>query len=158
MKYCEHSIRLVIVGSGSDLYINNIKKLAQKEGVLSRITFAGYIEGSALWKIYKESNAFVFPTRNDCYGLVLVEAYCNGIPIVTSKYADGAYDIIENGINGIIIDPYNSKEFGAAINEVIKNKKYADMAIKNDLNRFDIRKEAEGFISVIKKMGKKSGK
>ena len=32
-------------------------------------------------------------TREDCFGLVLLEAACTGTPIVTSKYADGAYNI-----------------------------------------------------------------
>ena len=79
------------------------------------VTWCGYVEGKALRKEYSEASVFVLPTREDCFGLVLVEAMAAGVPIVSSKYADGAYDVIQEGINGEIVDPFDSTALARAI-------------------------------------------
>ena len=71
---------------------------------------------------YQKAQIFVLPTREDCFGLVLLEALCAEVPIISSKYADGAYDIVNEGKNGILVDPYDSKEFGSTINKVLKKE------------------------------------
>lgn len=157
LKYTDNKMKLIIVGSGKTEYIDKIKHLAKNEGVLDKIEFVGFLEGDDLIKEYRKSDIFVFPTRSDCYGLVLVEAYCSGLPIVSSKYADGAYDIVENNVNGLIIDPYNAQEFGTAICEVISEKKYSLNAEKMDIEKFEIRHEAKEFENVILEMAKIRG-
>lgn len=67
--------------------------------------FLGYQEGEPLQKLYRTADAFVLPTREDCFGLVLLEAMCASLPIISSKYADGARDLVSDGENGYIIDP-----------------------------------------------------
>lgn len=52
---------------------------------------------------YQKAQIFVLPTREDCFGLVLLEALCAEVPIISSKYADGAYDVIDEGKNAICI-------------------------------------------------------
>ena len=69
----------------------------------------------ALLKEYSEASVFVLPTREDCFGLVLVEAMAAGLPIVSSKYADGSYDVIKDGVNGDIVDPFDSAALARAI-------------------------------------------
>lgn len=152
LKYTDDRVKLNIVGSGKPEYIDKIKHMAKEEGVFNKVKFLGFLEGDNLIKEYYKSDLFVFPTRSDCYGLVLIEAYCSGLPIVSSKYADGAYDVIENNVNGLIIDPYNAKEFGKAICEVISEKKYSLNAERMDTEKFEIRHEAEEFENVIFKM------
>ncbi len=78
----------------------------------------------------------VLPTREDCIGLVLLEVLFAGIPIVSSKDADRAYDIIQPEVNGIIVDPFNAAEFASAIERVMKEKRYTENASKMDVSKF----------------------
>lgn len=77
--------------------------------------FLGYQEGEPLQKLYRTADAFVLPTREDCFGLVLLEAMCASLPIISSKYADGARDLVSDGENGYIIDPEDVDGFAEAI-------------------------------------------
>jgi glycosyltransferase involved in cell wall biosynthesis len=86
------SIRLVLVGEGSEE--NVLQAQAKELGIASRVEFRGYLEGEELKACYKQADAFVLPTREDCYGLVILEAMCASLPVIASKYADGARDII----------------------------------------------------------------
>lgn len=112
-------ITLDIVGNGAEK--EELEAQAKKLGIENRIRFRGFLEGEELRRCYAESDAFVLPTREDCFGLVILEAMCAGLPVIASKYADGAYDLIEEGRNGCIADPYDARAFAQAIETVLES-------------------------------------
>lgn len=59
-------------------------------------------------QFFKESDCFVFPTLNDTFGLVLVEAMQFGIPCI-STFEGGIPDVIDNGNTGFIVEKHNTK-------------------------------------------------
>lgn len=92
--------KLVIVGDGPEKEL--LKKQSERLAIKEKIYFTGYLDKIHLLEEYSKSSIFVLPTREDCYALVILEAMCSGLPIISSKYADGAYDLIEEGKNGYI--------------------------------------------------------
>ena len=49
-----------------------------------------------------------------------------------SKYADGAYDLVEQGVNGIVFDPYDVDNLASVLKEYITQpKKLAEMGQKS---------------------------
>ena len=105
LKNIKSDYFFTIVGDGPEK--ENLIKLSKKLGIDKNVKFIGSKNGNDLKQQYRENDIFILPTRCDCYGLVLVEAMCNSMAIISSKYADGAYDLIENGENGYIVDIYN---------------------------------------------------
>ena len=152
MPYIEKSAILKVVGNGTEEEQSELVKLAENNHVSSRVKFCGYKSGSALKEEYEKAQVFVLPTREDCFGLVLLEAAANGLPIVSSIYADGAYDIVEPGINGELADPEDSEKFGEAISGVIENQEYSRSAQNKDLSSFDIDQVAKVYLKVIEKV------
>lgn len=113
-------IRLVIVGEGQEK--EALTEQAAKLGISDRIEFRGYVEGEALRELYNASDIFVLPTREDCFGLVILEAMCASLPVVSSKYADGAADLIEEDGNGKIVDPEDTDAFAGGIEELFSDE------------------------------------
>ncbi len=72
--------RLVVIGDGP--HRAALERLALRAGVAARVTFAGELPRERLPDIYASADAFVFPSRTDTQGLVLVEALAAGLPIV----------------------------------------------------------------------------
>lgn len=122
-------IRLVIVGEGQEKAL--LEEQAKELGIAQRITFKGYVEGEPLRELYSQSDAFILPTREDCFGLVLLEAMCASLPIISSKYADGAADLVREGENGYIVDPEDTRGFAAVIEKVFAEGNLADMGKKS---------------------------
>lgn len=149
LKYVDSDYELRIVGGGSEEEVNNIKCLAQKEGILDKIVFCGFKQDRELVREYEKAFLFLLPTREDCFGLVLVEALAMRIPIIASKYADGAYDVIENYKNGIIVDPYNAKDFAKTIENVLKGKIFLSGDNENIINKFKFENTVHGYIDAI---------
>ena len=106
-------IRLMVVGEGQEREL--LAKQAKELGIAERIEFKGYVEGEALRNLYAGSDVFILPTREDCFGLVILEAMCASLPVISSKYADGAFDLIEEGGNGYIVDPEDTAAFAERI-------------------------------------------
>tara|TARA_B100001063_G_C16651206_1_gene496079 strand:+ start:89 stop:979 length:891 start_codon:yes stop_codon:yes gene_type:complete len=70
---------------------------------------------------FKASDAFVFPSNLETFGIVLIEAMACNLPIITSD-AEGCVDVIDNGKFGMIFRKNNTKELVSKMIE-IRNKK-----------------------------------
>ena len=73
---------------------------------LKNVNFIGQIDYTSLGYWYKSCDVFVFPTLEDTWGMVALEAMAFGKPILCSKYA-GAAELVCYGENGFIFDPRN---------------------------------------------------
>lgn len=149
LKTVKTEYSLHIVGNGTEEELVKLKYLAKKAGNDKKIKFCGFKQGKELLEEYKSADIFVFPTRRDCFGLVLLEALCAGLPVISSKYADGAYDVIEVGVNGILVDPYNIEEFGKAIEDVLTGK--IKLTGKNEalIKKFSFESVVNGYLDAI---------
>lgn len=65
--------------------------------------FMGYMRGERLSQAYASSDIFVFPSRLETFGLVVVEAMAAGLPVVASRVG-GVTDVVQEGVNGYTFD------------------------------------------------------
>ena len=63
----------------------------------------GYRFGDDLAAHFASADCFVFPSRTETFGNVLLEALASGVP-VASVPAPGPVDLVEEGVNGAIDD------------------------------------------------------
>lgn len=118
-------IKLIIVGEGQEEAL--LKEQIAQLGIRDRVTFMGYVEGEALRTLYKNSDVFILPTREDCFGLVILEAMCASLPVISSKYADGARDLVTEEENGYIVDPEDTDGFAAVIERIFSEGRLVQM-------------------------------
>lgn len=68
-----------------------------------RVQFVGMKRGAELADFYQKADVFVFPSRTDTFGVVMIEALACGTPVAAYDVT-GPKDIIANGLNGYIGD------------------------------------------------------
>ncbi|GAA0077120.1 hypothetical protein UT300005_14980 [Clostridium sp. CTA-5] len=147
----KNDYKLMIIGEGSER--KNLEKQAKKLGILEKIEFLGFKQEYELREYYKKCDIFILPTREDCFGLVVLEAMCNNLIIISSKYADGSKDLIKDGVNGYIVDPYDSIEFSNKIKTLINNKELCKNMIENNVNfleKFTLKNVSLQFVNSIR--------
>jgi glycosyltransferase involved in cell wall biosynthesis len=66
--------------------------------------FVGYLGGEKLAAAYAAADAFIFPSRTETLGLVLLEAMAAGCPVIAAR-SGGIPDIVTDGQNGYLFDP-----------------------------------------------------
>jgi glycosyltransferase involved in cell wall biosynthesis len=70
--------------------------------------FVGYLGGEELASAYAVADAFIFPSRTETLGLVLLEAMAAGCPVIAAR-SGGIPDIVTDGENGYLFDPQDSQ-------------------------------------------------
>jgi len=63
--------------------------------------FLGEKKGAELARIYASSDVFVFPSRTDTFGIVLLEALASGLPVAAYPVT-GPIDVVADGVNGAL--------------------------------------------------------
>ena len=75
--------------------------------------------------IYKKASFFVFSSKSEGFGMVLLEAMSFGIPCISFDCPSGPRDIVENNRNGFLIENNNVEEY------VLKLKQITSMSVEN---------------------------
>ncbi|MGG3927937.1 glycosyltransferase family 1 protein [Metabacillus fastidiosus] len=86
----------------------------------ANMTFAGYLTGEDLAKVYASSDLFVFPSPTETFGNVVLEAHATGTPVIGAN-SGGVKNIIQQGRTGYLCEPKNIDQFSNAIITLLTN-------------------------------------
>ncbi|MEL6439213.1 MAG: glycosyltransferase family 1 protein [Cyanobacteria bacterium J06621_8] len=90
--------RLAIVGDGPH------REALEAHFAGTNTNFVGYLQGLELASAFASADAFIFPSRTETLGLVLLEAMAAGCPVVAAR-SGGIPDIVTDGVNGYLFEP-----------------------------------------------------
>lgn len=80
--------RLIIAGTGDELYLNELKELVRQKGLEQVVNFIGFIDGESKALFFDSINWFVLPSFHENFSVATAEALSFGVPCLTSKYVD----------------------------------------------------------------------
>jgi glycosyltransferase involved in cell wall biosynthesis len=97
--------RLEVVGSSESepAYGELIEGLISKEALGDRVSLRGRLSDTELARRYRENQVLAVPSLLEGYGIVYAEGMAFGLPAISS--ADGARAIIDEGVDGFLIEP-----------------------------------------------------
>ncbi len=97
------------------------------ENLPSNVRFHGSVPRQELDQVYAQSDALMFPTLCDGFGMVVTEAFSHGLPVITTTRA-GAADVVKHGENGFIVNVASSEALEDIIQRCLDERgKLADM-------------------------------
>lgn len=98
--------------------------------------FVGYLQGLELASAFASADAFIFPSRTETLGLVLLEAMAAGCPVVAARKG-GIVDIVQDGVNGYLFDPDDPQGATYATQQLLEQNQ------EREVLRQNARQEAE---------------
>lgn len=91
-----------------------------------RLVMAGKLSGPELADAYKAMDLFVFSSKSETQGMVLVEAMAAGIPVIALE-ASGTREVVEDNQNGRLLPENTSSQlFAETIIDFFERKDVAD--------------------------------
>ena len=138
-KIKDSNVMLLVLGQGSSEA--RLKSAAETRGIEDRVIFLGYRK--EVRQMIGCADIFVLPTLSEGFGLVLLEAMALKVPCIASR-TGGISEIIEDGKDGLLVDPGVSVPLARAILELAGDPDGRDRIASNGydkvVNDFDIRK------------------
>ncbi|MGB3341722.1 MAG: glycosyltransferase family 4 protein [bacterium] len=135
---------LIIVGDGPEK--TTWENLANRYKLGHRVKFTGWISNDELTEQYRHCSFFVLPAVYDKHGdteglgVVMIEAMSFAKPVIASK-AGGITDVVEHGVNGLLVPPGDVSALANAIRtlatDVKLSKKLGQRAKKSIDERFN---------------------
>ncbi|QDU40419.1 Mannosylfructose-phosphate synthase [Maioricimonas rarisocia] len=99
-KLDDASCRLMVVG-GDEKSVTWASELSAEYGAGDRVVFCGMQRDVP--RYYAASDAFVFPSIYEPFGLVVLEAMASGLPVVSGR-TGVSEEVVETGVNGLLVD------------------------------------------------------
>ena len=121
-KLLQEKAHFVIVGSGSDNFISELKIKCLSPNISNLVTFTGYLKDSSM-SLVRGFDILVMPTTDfEGFGYSMAEAMLGGCPVVASKV--GAIpEVITDNENGYLISPFDVKNGWVPVLEKLLNSK-----------------------------------
>jgi glycosyltransferase involved in cell wall biosynthesis len=111
----KYDIQLLLVGDGPI----RTKLEEELENADGGFAFAGIKKGDELACLYASSDIFVFPSRTETFGQVVLEAMASALPVVGYD-SPGVCDLVLDNQNGYLVTDFQNFKF--AIEDLIKHK------------------------------------
>jgi glycosyltransferase involved in cell wall biosynthesis len=129
-------------------------RLARTNGVEHLVRFLKPVAPEKLAELYCASDVVLLPTRKDCFPKVLVEAGLASKPLVTTNACGSAGLIVQDGVNGFIIEPGDPAELSQAMTKLLDLELRSRMGaqsrgIVDEHCRIDL--EVQGYMTAIKR-------
>ncbi len=117
----EPSWRLDIIGDGAQK--NLLGDRIFNEGLKECVTLHGFQDKTFINNLLSKSSIYLMTSVTESFGIVLIEAMSYGLPCVAFDSAEGATELIQDGVNGYLISYRNKEEYAKKVVELIRNKK-----------------------------------
>lgn len=132
--------------AGRGILEGMVEEACMKDG---RIHFVGRIEPSKMDDFLSDKHITVCPTRTEeVFGLVVLEAFRNGMPVIATDNGGPAY-IVKEGLTGRLVPPLNAQALEEAMAFYAHNKERVCEQARNvpaELERFSVRRMTEQYL------------
>lgn len=113
--------RLLLIGNGEKEYTEKCWSMLENYDLKEKVMYINSVEQSCLKYVYQVSDAFIFPSEYEIFGMVLLEAMYFGLPVFTT-YNGGSSTLIDTNNNGFILQESNATEWADKIESVLNNR------------------------------------
>lgn len=125
--------QLLIGGDGSER--TTLERLAKNLGISSQVKFSGWVDDVP--KFLSQGDVFVLPSRDEPFGIALIEAMATGIPIIATL-TKGPREILSETM-GYLVPPCDSEALYLAMEKAISQPEHSAILASNALKEYSTR-------------------
>jgi glycosyltransferase involved in cell wall biosynthesis len=149
LKVNHPGLKMMMTGEGSlkDWLFNEFDEM----GVSSMVDYQGVVKTEDVPILINKSRIFLYPSREEPFGLSIVEAMACGVPVVTTDVF-GPREIVRNNFDGIAVPPNDVESLATAVERILGDDelraRISENGLKSVRERFDIRKYASQLLEI----------
>jgi mannosyltransferase len=137
------------------VFANDLKKRIEAAGLTSRIVVTGELDIEEVQRWYPRLTIYAFTSRNEGFGLTLIEAMAAGAALVASR-AGAAELVVEDGVTGVLVPTGDADALAAALEPLMRDVAAAGAmgarARQRVLETFSLDAEASAIAAVYRRL------
>jgi mannosyltransferase len=137
------------------VFANDLKRRIETAGLQSRIVMLGELAIEEVQRWYQRLTIYAFTSRNEGFGLTLIEAMAAGAALVAAR-AGAAELVVEDGISGVVVRPGDVDALVAALEPLMRDPASAAAmglrARQRVLEKFSLDAEADRIAAVYRRL------
>ncbi len=123
---------LILIGDGDER--NYLEDLTDRLGVRECVDFVGIVPHERIPEYMYQSDIFILSSLSEGFPVTVLEAMACSLPIVATK-VNGLSDIIEDGVNGYLVEAKDIGEMADKIIILLKNPQIRNTMSENNLKK-----------------------
>lgn len=151
LKELDDHYKLFICGTGVEE--DSLKALVSELGLGSRVFFLGF--RNDIPALMHASDMLVFPSIHEGLPVTVMEAMASGLPVIATRIRGIVPDLLESGVNGIVLDNDDPDTVADVIEELVTDPveaKALSAKAKQDSKRFAVNKIVSNVASIYMKV------
>lgn len=116
-------VSLYVLGEGP--YRDTLEELVTTLDLKDNVIFKGHVSDEVKTKLVASSQALLFPSINEGFGMVILEAFEQKKPVLVSNIRPMS-DIVENKKTGLVISPFDEQEWANSIEHIFRHPQKAE--------------------------------
>lgn len=149
-EHNNYKVNCKIIGEGKEM--PKLQKFVKKHGLGDSVSFLGKVPREAVFDYIKESDALIFTSKSEGFGLVVVESFMMGKPVIVNDIPV-MWEIVDNSNNGYILK--SNLDFVRAIKSLYNFEKRNKMSLAardKYLSYFTVNKMVEQYENIYLKL------
>jgi mannosyltransferase len=134
-------------------FVSDLKRRIEAVGLQSRIVITGELEIEEVERWYRRLTIYAFTSRNEGFGLTLIEAMSSGAALVASR-AGAVEFVVEDGVTGVLTPPGDVDALVAALEPLMRDPALAaamgERARARVVKKFSLDAEAGAIAAVYR--------
>ncbi|MBI4397742.1 MAG: glycosyltransferase [Candidatus Omnitrophica bacterium] len=147
------AVHLVIAGP-DDGYLQSLKRFIRRNNIESSVTLLGYVEGRQKLALLRDSDIFCLPSRQENFGIAVIEAMAAGLPVVVSDQVNICREIDAARAGKVV--PCDERALEHALKELLQceeeRKQMAERAKKVVQEQFQWKQVTQKIIQLYKSL------
>lgn len=135
------------------VFANDLKRRIEAAGLTSRIVILGELDIAEVQRWYRRLTIYAFTSRNEGFGLTLIEAMAAGAALVAAR-AGAAELVVEDGVTGALVPPGDVDALVAALEPLLRDpEKAAAMGARGRarvVEKFSLDAEADRIAAIYR--------
>lgn len=144
---------LMIVGGGPlERRVREMKKHIERKNTRARITHMKRVSLARLMTLMKSADVIAIPSYYEPFGLVALEAMSLKKAVLTTCFG-GISEVITNGINGVLVNPFDSHALQSRLEELLVDRservRLGNAAYQTIKNNYEVSVVAPRFVKFL---------